>query len=95
MVIRHNKLVEIITVDNCCVAWGIRFYKRPGKSYFGVRVPFEFPGVNGTIFFFQIIDFLLLMRSPEIGSGPLPPIVYYLLPLAYQKVLPQRTYVGT
>ena len=60
----------------------------PEDSFF---IPFEFPGKKFTVFFFNVIDFLLCCSPPEISVAKNLLVVIEFLSLADDEVFPKGT----
>ena len=72
----------------------IGFYKIPGNPRFFVRTPFDFKRGNLAPGFFQIVNLLLIVRSPEVGVGRFQFVVQEFDAFCNKKILPECAGIG-
>ena len=65
-----DKVDEIFGRNDLCFSMRIGIGKGFGDSCLCVRVPFKFEGSQLSVFFFDIVNFLLFFGAPEIAIIP-------------------------
>lgn len=89
----REKFKEIIPVDHLGMVLGVSSGKGLGEGGFGFRVPFHFIGPEVAFPFFDIVDLLLVLCTPEEGIGVYIPVVEPFFSFADEPVFPKRASV--